>query len=131
MYMICRYHFTSIYRSGHCLALALHQWTLLRLPTRLVRQVQVRLLPLAVTSAPRLRAPSRTYPLEPLPDLANEDVPRAAGERRDPVVLVRIEHQQVATLEPVREHRAVGFWRLEFAALEICRVAQHNVHGDE
>ena len=56
---------------------------------------------------------------------------RPGCQRRDPMVLVRGEHQRLAALESVRHHLTTFFERLERAALESALSREHHVDGDE
>ena len=76
-----------------------------------------------------------TWLLIALPELAHEDLPAPARDRRDAMRLVRAEDQAVAfprELGLMLPQAAVGLECLERAALKVAAgIGEHHVDGDE
>mmetsp|Transcript_14108 Transcript_14108/g.45298 ORF Transcript_14108/g.45298 Transcript_14108/m.45298 type:complete len:285 (+) Transcript_14108:54-908(+) len=73
----------------------------------------------------------RALALDALPQLDDEHVAPASGERRHAVELVRHKAERVALLKGVASHAAVGLERAELAAAKVAAVREHDVDRDE
>ena len=101
-------------------------------------QVQAAAVEPASTPTPQDVTTAVVPALKALPQLADEDLPPAAPERRDAVVPVQEKHEQVAALEGMRSERrsqacacSLPSASSEDASVKVGRVREHQVEREE